>query len=203
MHYFIGRVILLWGMILCLSIKVFCQTVTSVRDGLWTDPTVWSGGVVPTSANATETIVDHQLIVPTGSSISMINVKINGSLTVENGATINLISDAFPALWDFHVAGVFTMQDGATMNGTFTTNTFFDTGSRYVHLQGPLGFIPYATWHINSTFEIVGFRTQGYINIAHSDSWKQIFGNVVYNCTQQTTAFADLNGYLRDIAGNF
>src|SRR5690606_18698576 len=76
-------------------------------------------------------------------------------------------------------------------------------GSKYVHKQGPLGFIPYATWHEQSTFEIAGFRSQGYINIAHSDSWKQQFGHVIYNCPEQSTAFVDLNGYLRNISGDF
>ena len=114
---------------------------------------------------------------------------------------VDLIPDALIEKWDLQIFGTLTMQDGAVLNGTSIANTSFESGARYVHLQGPLGFIPYATWNSNSTFEIAGFKTQGYINIAHSDSWKQNFGHVIYNCTQQTTAFVDLNGYLRNIAG--
>ena len=124
-------------------------------------------------------------------------------LTLGPGTVVDLIPDALIEKWDFQIFGRLTMQDGAVLNGTSIANTSFESGARYVHLQGPLGFIPYATWNSNSTFEIAGFRTQGYINIAHSDSWKQNFGHVIYNCTQQTTAFVDLNGYLRNIAGNF
>jgi hypothetical protein len=51
-------------------------------------------------------------------------------------------------------------------------------------------------------FIINGFKDSGYINIAHSDSWKQNFGNVIYDCPQQTIFVVDLNGYLRNIAGD-
>ena len=55
----------------------------------------------------------------------------------------------------------------------------------------------------SSTIIINGFKNSGYINIAHSDSWKQSFGNVIYDCPQQTIFVVDLNGYLRNITGDF
>jgi hypothetical protein len=191
------------GLALCAIINSYSQIVTSTRNGLWTDPTVWDSGQVPTPFNATETIVDHEIAIPDLTTVSIINVVVNSRLTVNSGAIVDLVADALADKRDLQVFGVLVLEDGATLNGTSISNTAFESGARYIHLQGPLGFIPYGTWNPNSTFEIAGFRSQGYINIAHSDSWKQTFGHVVYNCAQQTTAFVDLNGYLRNIAGNF
>lgn len=202
MGVIIRKVTFLVGLTLCVVVWARGQVVTSVRDGLWNDPTSWDSGLVPDVANAIETVVNHNVLIPDLTSIAVSNVVVNGSLTVGVGAVVDIQPDAMPERNDLQVFGSLVMSDGATLNGTSTANTSFESGARYIHLQGPLGFIPYATWHPNSTFEIAGFRTQGYINIAHSDSWKQNFGHVVYNCPQQTTAFVDLNGYLRNIAGN-
>lgn len=188
---------------MCVIVNVCSQVVTSTGDGLWTDPNIWDTGVVPTTGNAVETVVDHDVMIPGSASVSISNLRIDGSLTVETSATVDIVTDVLTDQWDLQVFGTLVVQDAATLNGTSASNTSFEAGSRYIHLQGPMGFIPYATWSSNSTFEIAGFKTQGYINIAHSDSWKQQFGNVVYNCPEQTTAFVDLNGYLRNVNGNF
>ena len=203
MFSIIRKINFLVGLTLCVIVNGFAQTVTSTKNGIWTDPSLWDGGQVPTLANATEIVINHDVAVPDGSIISIRNVVLNGMLTLGPGTVVDLIPDGLIEKWDFQIFGRLTMQDGAVLNGTSIANTSFESGARYIHLQGPLGFIPYATWNSNSTFEIAGFRTQGYINIAHSDSWKQNFGHVIYNCTQQTTAFVDLNGYLRNIAGDF
>src|SRR5688572_22905117 len=203
MMYLLNKKIgFLAGLTLCFAVIGHTQTVTSIRDGLWTDPSVWDTGQVPTLATASETVINHAVILPTASAVTIRNAVVNNSLTVETGAVVDLVPDALPAKRDLQVFGTLTIQDGSTFSGTSVSNTSFESGARYIHLQGPLGFIPYATWDINSTIEIGGFKTQGYINIAHSDSWKQNFGHVVYNCPQQTTAFVDLNGYLRNIACN-
>ncbi len=186
---------------MCVIVRGHSQIVTSARNGLWNDPSTWIGGQVPTLGNATETIVNHDVVIPRSSAVSIQNTIVNGGLLIESKAIVDLVADASTE-WNLQVFGILTLQDSATLNGTSISTTNFESGSRYIHLQGPLGFIPYATWDKNSTFEIAGFRSQGYINIAHSDTWKQIFGNVVYNCPQQTTAFVDLNGYLRNITGN-
>ena len=203
MFSIIRKLNFLVGLTLCVIVNGFTQTVTSTKNGIWTDPSLWDGGQVPTLANATEIVINHDVAVPDGSIISIHNVVLNGMLTLGPGTVVDLIPDGLIEKWDFQIFGRLTMQDGAVLNGTSIANTSFESGARYIHLQGPLGFIPYATWNSNSTFEIAGFRTQGYINIAHSDSWKQNFGHVTYNCTQQTTAFVDLNGYLRNIAWKF
>jgi hypothetical protein len=203
MNLVIKKVFFLVGLTLCVISNLHSQVVTSTRNGLWTDAATWDGGLVPTSANASEIIVNHDVIVPKSSAISILNTVVNGTLTIEPRANVTLEADALTQKFDLQVFGTLVLLDSVTLNGTSVTNTSFESGSRYIHRQGPLGFIPYATWDRNSTFEIAGFRANGYINIAHSDSWKQIFGNVVYNCPQQTTPFVDLNGYLRNIAGSF
>lgn len=203
MYSIIRKVSFLVGLTLCVIVSGHSQVVTSTRDGLWTDPTLWDGGFVPTVENASQTVIDHDVTIPDSTALAIGITTINSRLTVGTGAVVNLMDDGVPGNWDLQVFGVLVLNDGATLNGTSLSNTSFESGARYIHLQGPLGFIPYATWNYNATFEIAGFRSQGYINIAHSDSWKQSFGHVVYNCAQQTTAFVDLNGYLRNIAGDF
>ncbi len=203
MNLVIRKVFFPVGLTLCVISNLHSQVVTSTGNGLWTNPATWSGGVVPTSANATEIIINHDVSIPELSVLSIRNVVVNGILTIESHANVTLEPDALTQKYDLQVLGTLVLLDSVTLSGTSVTNTSFESGSRYIHRQGPLGFIPYATWDKNSTFEIAGFKANGYINIAHSDSWKQVFGNVEYNCPQQTTPFVDLNGYLRDIAGSF
>ena len=179
------------------------QIVISTRNGVWTDPAIWSGGFVPTSANATQIIIDHEVELPDVFNVSVLNLVVNSKLSLKAGSLLNLLPDALPDTPDMLISGVLVCEDNAVLNGTSTVNTSFASGSVYLHQQGPLGFIPYATWHTNSTFIINGFKNSGYINIAHSDSWKQRFGNVVYDCPQQTIFVVDLNGYLRNIGGDF
>lgn len=199
MKTFIREAGFLVGLTLCVSWNVCGQVVTSVKDGIWNDPSVWSSGEVPAAGNVNETIVDHEVVIPTSASVEIDYLVVNGSLTIAEAGTMNIVAGASSLL----VNGVLIIEDGGVLNGTSASNTFFASGSKYLHRQGPLGFIPYATWHEQSIFEIAGFRSQGYINIAHSDSWKQHFGHVIYNCPEQTTAFVDLNGYLRNISGDF
>ncbi|MBA4053666.1 MAG: hypothetical protein C0490_03040, partial [Marivirga sp.] len=188
-----------------LTLYIICthsQTVTSTRNGVWTDPATWVGGIVPTSVTATQTIINHEVELPETTTVSVFRVVVNGKLTLKSSATLDVLDDGISGSPDLQVFGTFVMEDGSFCNGTSSINTRFEAGSFYFHQQGPLGFIPYATWDRNSTFIINGFKASGYINIAHSDSWKQTFGIVVYNCPEQS-GFVDLNGYLRNIQGDF
>jgi len=184
-------------------IDAHSQIVTSTRDGVWSDPTTWSGGVIPTSMNAAQVVIDHAVEFPPSFSVSVFHLVIHNSLTLHAGDTLEILEDTFPGEPDMQVSGTLVMEDSAFLMGTSPLNAVFESGANYLHHQGPLGFIPYAAWDASSTFTIAGFTTSGYINIAHSDSWKQAFGNVVYDCPQQTIFVVDLNGYLRNIAGDF
>ncbi len=184
-------------------ISAYSQVITTATNGAWDNPTIWSGGVVPSSANATQIRIDHDVTLPAGYSVSVFGLIINNNLTLITGSTLTILEDAAPAVPDLLVTGTLIAEDGAVLVGTTTANTFFASGSVYIHRQGPLGFVPLATWHNNATFSIAGFKGSGYINIAHSDGWKQNFGNVEYDCPEQTIFVVDLNGYLRNIAGDF
>ena len=111
------------GLTLCCAVIGHTQTVTSIRDGLWTDPSVWDTGQVPTLATASETVINHAVILPTASVISLRNAVVNNSLTIETGAVADLIPDALPAKWDLQVFGTLVLQDGSTFNGTLVSNT--------------------------------------------------------------------------------
>ncbi len=197
----IRKVIFLVG----LTLYIICahsQIVTSTRNGVWADPSVWTGGTVPTSVNATQIIIDHEVEIPGALTVSVFRLVVNNKLTLKSSATLNILPDGFTDIPDLQIHGTLLSEDSATLNGTAASNTRFEPGSFYIHQQGPLGFIPFATWDRDATFIINGFKASGYINIAHSDSWKQTFGNVVYDCPEQSS-FVDLNGYLRDIQGDF
>ena len=183
-------------------ISAHSQTVTSTRNGVWSDPATWSSGIVPTSVNATVVVIEHEVELPSLYVVSVFNLLINNKLTLKTSSQLDILPDALPTP-DLSIVGTLVKEEGSILNGTSITNTTFASGSTYIHQQGPLGFIPYATWHSASTFIINGFRDSGYINIAHSDSWKQTFGNVIYDCPQQSIFVVDLNGYLRNITGDF
>jgi hypothetical protein len=197
----IKKVFFLVGLTLYIT-SAHSQTVTSTRNGVWSDPATWSSGAVPTSVNATGIVIDHEIELPTLYVVGVVNLIINNKLTLKGSSQLDILPDASPDP-DLLVLGTLVKEEGALLNGTSTGNTTFAAGSMYIHQQGPLGFIPYATWDKSSTFIVNGFKDSGYINIAHSDSWKQTFGNVVYDCPQQSIFVVDLNGYLRNITGDF
>src|SRR5687767_8715238 len=149
MNPIIKKICFLVGLAWCAIINSYSQIVTSTRNGLWTDPSVWDSGQVPTSANATGTIVNHEIAIP-GLTVSIVNVVVNGRLTLNPGAVVTLVPDALTDKADLQVFGVLVLEDGSTLNGTSVSNTAFESGARHIHLQGPLGFIPYATWNPNS-----------------------------------------------------
>lgn len=194
---FFLAVVALWG-IGC----AYSQTVTSVKDGTWNDPLIWDIGAVPEPANSGRVVVNHTVFVEPG-DFSVQSLDVNGTLIIKSTTTLSVLGDDDTTKPDLLVNGVLEMEESSTLNGTSVSNTVFAAGSQYNHRQGPAGFIPYGTWNAASTLYISGFTTSGYINIAHSDSWKQTFGNVVYDCPLQSIFVVDLNGYLRNIAGNF
>lgn len=202
MNQSIRKFIFLAVLTLCHCPFARCQSVTSARDGLWNDPSTWTGGIVPTSATALQVIIDHSVILEDYSLISIPRITLNKSLTLGAHSNLHISGDGDLSTADLQVYGALVSMDSAVIDGTTASNAHFERGSVYVHRQGPAGYIPIASWDPNSTFQISGFTASGYINIAHSTSWKQHFGNVIYDCPLQSVFVVDLNGYLSDIAGN-
>ncbi|MGC3944270.1 MAG: hypothetical protein QM762_07100 [Chryseolinea sp.] len=178
--------------------RAYGQSVISLRDGYWDDPTIWSTGSVPDVFS--DVTINHHINLRAPLPAKISGVLVAGHLILESGATLELNN---PATSRMRVAGVLECAEGSLLVGATASNTRFEPASRYIHRQGPLGFIPMATWDVASTFQISGFADDGYINLAHSASWRQSFGNVEYDCPGQTVFVVDLNSHLRDIRGNF
>ncbi|MEO5977146.1 MAG: T9SS type A sorting domain-containing protein [Chryseolinea sp.] len=187
---------------LCDSLFAVCQSVNSARDGMWNDPSTWIGGIIPTSVTASHAIIDHSVIIEDLNKVSIPRLTLNNSLTLGRRSVLNIVGDGDISTIDLRVSGTLTSLDSASIEGINSDNAHFENGSLYIHRQGPSGSIPLASWAAQSIFQISGFTNSGYINIAHSSTWKQRFGHVIYDCPQQTVFVVDLNGYLNDIAGN-
>ena len=94
------------------------QLVTSIANGVWNDPAIWSGGVIPTSVTATQIIVDHEVVLPAAYSVSTFNLILNNRLTLSSGASLTILEDVLTSVPDLLVTGTLTGEDGAALNGT-------------------------------------------------------------------------------------
>lgn len=199
------KALFLAGATLCVSLCGFSQVVSSAQNGSWSSPASWVGGVVPDWSNCTSVSVDHSIVIDGDVSIS--KVEISGTLSVLTGGNLMLRqrngSGSLSILpsGSMSVRGTISGRDSITYS-TSALNLAFEPGSMFRLLGSSRASIPLASWNVNSTFLIGGFVGSGYVAIAYSNPWKQRFGNVIYDCPLQT-AFVDLNGYLRDIAGDF
>src|SRR3989337_1852432 len=111
MNLFTRKVFFLVGLTLCVISNLHSQVVTSTGNGLWTDAATWDGGQIPTSANATEIIINHDVIIPKSTLISIRNTVINGTLTIEPHANVTLESDALTQKFDLQVFGTLILLD--------------------------------------------------------------------------------------------
>jgi hypothetical protein len=130
------KVVFLVGLTLYIIIA-HSQTVTSTRNGVWNDPTIWSGGVVPASVNATGIIIDHEVELPSMFVVSAYYMTVNGKLILKAGSQLTILPDAQPLIRDLTISGTLVNEDGAVLNGTSIANTAFAAGSVYIHQQGP------------------------------------------------------------------
>jgi hypothetical protein len=60
-----------------------------MRSGVWNDPTIWSGGFIPTSVNATGIVIDHEVELPPLFVVSVYNLIVNGKLTLKGSSPTN------------------------------------------------------------------------------------------------------------------
>lgn len=201
---FCRKALFLAGLTLCVSISSFGQIVTSAKDGLWSDPSTWEGGIIPSMFSATSVIVRHEVILDSRVEVSSVTVQSSlmlsssGFLELQppEGGTGHLTIDGGILIVDGTLKG----NDDIAFAST-ATSCFFRAGSTFHFNGGPKAVIPIATWDRGSTLLITGFRSQGYINLTFAPGWRQSFGNVVYDCPNQTV-FVDLNGHLRAIQGS-
>jgi Ig-like domain CHU_C associated len=179
------------------------QTITSVKDGNWSAPETWENGIVPQTNNSSLVNVNHQVDVTSGVSVSIDNVVINGSLSIEAGAEVNIadgdsIDLMILAPGRLEVRGTLICRDGATLGGTNISNTSFFDGAVYRLWSTNEGSIPLAQWDANSTIEIRGIEGN---TTMRSANWGQTFGNLLYDCPDQG-AFVEFKGLLRHLGGD-
>jgi hypothetical protein len=200
------KAVFLAGLTLCVSYCSLSQTVISAKNGSWNDPSTWIGEIVPSVSNSTSVLIDHDVSIE-GDTVFSHSIEVRGNLLITSTGTLILKSvDGSSGYFDvtsgtFRNSGFVVGEDGITYS-TVPSNTFFEHGSVFQYNGGPKGYIPLATWDKESTLLITGFKSSGYIGLAFSSSWRQNFGNVIYDCPAQTT-FVDFNGHLKSIAGNF
>ncbi len=177
------------------------QTITSNQDGPWNAAATWVGGVIPTNANSAAIIINHNVSVPSGYSVTIDGLTLNSQLTVNTDGTLNFLSEGSPGFTQNHINGTVVREDLSNLTGTTGNNLIFESGSVYRHLfTTTQGAIPLASWNINSTVQIEGYTSYSVGSAA--GNWSQSFGNVTWSCAAQTNTF-NMNGLLTSVAGNF
>lgn len=177
------------------------QTITSNQDGPWNATSTWVGGIIPTNTNSSAIVINHNVSIPNGYSVTIDGLTLNSQVTINAGGTLDFLSEASPGFAQNYINGTLVREDLSNLTGTTGNNLVFESGSIYRHLfTTTQGAIPLASWNINSTVQIEGYTSYSFSSAA--GNWSQSFGNVVWDCTAQTNTF-NMNGLLTSIAGNF
>lgn len=186
-------------MLAIFSIPGFSQIVTSVSDGAWNNPSTWSSNpIIPTGINSDSIIINHQITVPGGFSVSIDGTRItpSASLTVQSSGSLN-VNNASSAL---RVQGTLVAANNSVITGTLSSNTSFLSGSTYRHeFTTTQGVLPLATWSANSTVRITGYTT--FSTASAAGNWGQTFGNLVFDCSGLSTTFY-FGGFLNSLQGS-
>jgi hypothetical protein len=187
------------------------QTITSAQDGAWNQISTWVGGTIPTSSNSTSIVIQHNVNVPSGFSVTVdqVTVDINAVLTIDAGGSVTVADDGTIAtdLDCFNdgidygyltVNGTLINSNSALITGTDQGNTSFNSGSVYRHLYTTSeGVLPIANWDSNSTIQIQGYTTS--ITATASGNWGQNFGNFTFNCTSLGSGVIQMQGLLINV----
>lgn len=192
------------GLMCCVKENLCAQTFT-VNAGKWSSPSTWSTGVVPDYSQGTITI-NHAVTIQ-DTVLTIDEVVVNAPLTIADDAIVT-ISYSGVAVADLMVqAGSIDVFGKLICNNLVVTqtnalNTTFHNESVYEHRYSTMsGEPPIATWYENSTVLITGYITSRSLNTI---GWQQFFGNVTYNCAQQSeSSYVEMLGNVRNIAGNF
>jgi hypothetical protein len=191
--------------IVVFSIASHAQTIT-IKSGKWSSPSTWSNGIVP-DATAGEIIINHNVIIPSDTLLSVDDLTINASLSIAKNATVilqhaqNVLSDLRLQTGRLNVSGRLICRDSAMMTGTTVANTFFLDSSFYEHQYFSIaGEPPTATWSELATLELTGYTTGKSLS---SPKWNQVYGNVIYNCAaQRSGTFVEMLGNIQTVKGS-
>lgn len=201
---------------LLLIAKVGEAQITSAQNGPWNMTTTWNGGVIPDFSNSTSILVNHNINIPSGYSVTIDQTSINvgRTLTIDNGGTM-IVNDGTGTDLNFNtgfgtaklnVDGVLQINDNATIGNPSKTRLTIQSRGVYRHNYVNSGGTIYAaTWDpptpgIGATLEFTGYGSIG----DSPSGLNQTFHHVTWNCGGQG-GFIDLN--LADastkINGNF
>lgn len=178
----------------------------SAGSGNWSELTTWqrynNAGqwVTPTAGQGPATNGKGNISIRTGHTVTVdaffridqATIEAGASVVVGAGDTLRVADD--PGGTDLTVLGELVNAGTITQVGTATIS--FNAGSIYTH-QADGGRVPEASWDMASTCEITGI--QG----ASATSLDQIFGNLSWNCTGQTTNQSLPDAGSMQITGNF
>ncbi|MFZ6012220.1 MAG: beta strand repeat-containing protein, partial [Bacteroidota bacterium] len=192
-------------LLLGLIVSTAYSQTTSINDGAWDDPNTWDTGIPPDASNSTGIIIDHIVNIPAAYVVSIDEVTINGTLTIDNTATVTIANgagnDLTLATGVLDVSGTLILSNSAAFSGDDGGNITFLSGSTYRHMfTTTQGVLPLATWDANSTIEIAGYTTGR--TLTSAANWSQNFGHFVWNCTAQAGQI-NLAGLVTDVQGNF
>ena len=201
----------LFLIILLIPGAVFSQTITStLGGGSWDQTSTWVGGVVPIFNNSSAISIVGPVTVSstfynssTPLVIDQITVNSGGTLTIEEGAQVNINAGAGTDLTvtgtgQLQVNGSLIQVSGATFSTT-AANTFFNANSTYEHRNTSFGTLLTASWDASSTILVSGLNAGSNAGA----TWAQSIGNFTFNCPNLGAGVASLQGQLTSIAGNF
>ncbi|MGB4206048.1 MAG: hypothetical protein WBJ84_10585 [Bacteroidales bacterium] len=182
---------------------LFSQEIGDFRtkqNGNWNQTTTWQrfNGVSWENATTIPTYSDGIITVQSGHTVTVTaDVQIDqtivyGTIIINESKELR-IRDGNGT--DLQVYGII-FNSGKLRHHTAGSPTLnYNSGAKYIHaVNGDR--VEYATWNANATCEIVG------VTNSKPSRLDQNFGNVVWNCTQQTKDFTLLDD-LTQIQGNF
>lgn len=194
------------GIVTSCTLTTNAQTST-IQPGQWSSPSVWSNGIVPDRTSG-EIIINHRITIPEDTAFTVDDITVNDTLIIAKRAAVTL-SNTKGLLADLRITsgclkilGRLICRDSATFSGTTAVNTIFYDSASYEHRYvTTAGSPPTAQWYPHANLEITGYITGKSLS---SPGWDQLYGNVLYNCTQQQNgSFVELLGNIRRVQGNF
>jgi hypothetical protein len=162
------------------------------------------------AATATITInggTGDDLAIPSGSSLTIggptnsLTIAFVSSTTSQIDGTLEILAsrtyNATNATTNVGNGGL--IKNAGTVTSS-ASNLTFGSGAKYQHnFTTTAGTIPTATWNAASTLEIIGYTT----NTTAPSGFSQTFGNINWNCTNQTAVAFSLAASTLTSAGTF